>query len=394
MFILKTIFKILAFFFLVALSMIVEVAAHYWSDSTIYIFVRVLVHTFVVLLAFFLIKQLLLKRYSLKKAFASYLIFCILFLFVLNILNYYSDKRLGIKQFNYPVVSCFEIGRGLFSHSYASKLYDEVTHILPYYVRYYLISAGDGCRVFKMKGVLYNEKGRAAICPGLSKVQCLKEIVGEIKQNSAYTVTGKVLTIAIGAMISFETMEEYKIKNHPLVTDEIRERGRILGALNSIIVLQDMLNFFDRMIVVEESFSKLFPDFPNEEISKITPETKNKLLKMVSEDAKRSLSMELYKTGSGLQSKYTRVDKELSGSVLNAFLVRAVDREINGKLDRVSCFKRSKMFETSSQKMLSGEYKKYLTEYELKEFKERFKKTFDEFESCKKIRDEDLNGKG
>lgn len=373
MFILKLVLRILAFFILIFSSLIFELISQFWDESSWIVITRIAFHTGVILLIFLLVKKYLLKYWSLKKSFVTYLSFCILFLSFLSIQTYYTDKRLGIKQFNYPIASCSEIGRGLLSNSFTTNSYNKISQILPFSSRYILLSGADACRVLQIKLKLNNIKTRELMCPGLSKADCMREVILETNLNSSYTITGKILLIAVSAVFAFEEKEKYIIKDHPLVNEEIKERGKILMALNSTISLLDLMSLLESTFISDKGVPGLFEDFPNEEIKKMPPELKMILARNLKEDVKKDASLEMYKMAAGMESKYSKMAEGIDPRVLDAYMIMLVDEEISGKLNKTSCSKLGGMYKTIFDKLYSDKYKKHLTTEELKSFDFKFK---------------------
>lgn len=383
MFILKLILRILAFFILIFSSFTFELISNFWDESNWFLITRIVFHAGVILLIFLLIKKYLLKYWSLKKSFVTYLVFCILFLSFFSIQTYYTDKRLGIKQFNYPLASCSAIGRGLFSNSFTTNFYNKITHPLPFSSRYLLLSGADACRVLQIKFKLNNLKARELICPGLSKANCIKNVILETNLNSSYTSTGKILLIAVSAVFAFEEKEKYKIKAHPLVTEEIKERGEILMALNATASLLDLMSLIESTFISDKGVPGLFEDFPNEEIKKMPPGLKMILARNLKEDVKKDASLEMYKMAAGMESKYNKMAEGIDSRVLDAYMIMLIDEEISGKLNKTSCSKLGEMYKRVNDKLHSDNYKRYLTSEEINFFDFRFKEFNKRREYCK-----------
>lgn len=383
MFILKLILRILAFFILIFSSFTLEMISNFWDESSWVLVTRIVVHTGVVLLIFLLIKKCFIQYWSLKKSFISYLVFCILLISSINIQEYYFDKVFGVKQFNYPMANCFNWGRGLLSNSFTTNSYNTLLQLFPFTTRYIFLTTGDGCRVLRIKYKVNNPKTRKLMCPNLSKIDCFKEVINETSINSTYTISGKILLIAVGAMYAFEEKQIYQIKDHPLVNKDIKERGRILAGLNATVRLFDILSLVESSLVADKGLPGLFKDFPSEEIKKMPPEVKIEIVRALKDDIKRDDDSEIYKMAAGLDTKYSKIGEGLNPRVLDAYMLLLVDEEIIEKVNSSSCSNIKNINETVIEKLRSEKYKKYLTSEELKEFDSKLNDFSNRREYCK-----------
>lgn len=228
------------------------------------------------------------------------------------------------------------------------------------------------------------------MCPGQSKVDCIKEVINETSLNSSYTITGKILLIAVSAMFAFEEKEKYKIKDHPLLNEEIKERGRILTALHASASLLDVLSLLESSFIADKGVPGLFDDFPNDEIEKIPTEIKKEVSRAIKEDIKKDNDYEMHKMAFGMKNKYGQMAEGIDSRVLDGYLIMLVDEELSGKMDKTSCSKTGEIQKMILEKMHSESYKKYLTAEELREFETKFSKFSKRREYCKLV---DVNEK-
>lgn len=380
----KILLRIAACILLVSVSIAVEFLVILWLDPNIEAFIRYTVHFIVFCLLILLIKPLFPVSWKNKKVFLVSILLFALIITSLRAITYYSDKRLGIKQFNYLLANCFEISRGVLRNDFFSKKFDQVSAILPFSYRYLLVTMGDGCRVLRIKDNLYDDDKRKNICPGESKAECFKKIITSTGQKEAYTITGNVLLVAVGAVSVFDEKKQYDLQDHPLLTDDIRRRNRDVAVFRLSIELFDVLSLVETTYSDEKSILLIFPDFPSDEIALIPDEVKEKIRTTMDKDTESKNDDELWRMLFGAKTKYHDFINGVSSRTIEAYLLMLMNNSISAKLNKVSCESLSKIVEELGRKINDPEFAKSFTQEEFSRLNIKFS-NYKNREYCKRM---------
>lgn len=330
---------------------------------------------------FLLFKAYFPSRWNKKKQYVLFILATLLFLIFFEGATYVSDRRVGGRQFSYRFGNCTEIFRGVLNNDFAESSLERVFKNLNFLQRYVVYSAGDACRVFRIKDVLQSEDSRKFICKDWKdKSSCFKEVLIQTIDQNPYTETGMILSVAVGATSVFE---EKNLGDKKVILSTLeKKKWKALNEITSIFKLHEVLAILVYQPYQEQKMLKIFSDFPYEKILKIPESVKNEIDSKLIQESTRDEAVYSALLGSADENFKTF---SLEEDVLNAYLVLAMDKSFHLKGMETGCSRLGNLFDKAKEKLNSTEYLDFFNEKELRLMKKRAEKYSSLYKTCKMV---------